>query len=116
MAAPKRPTHVVIQSGLYFGIDPDTGRPKELEVDSQLTLNKSQAEKLMKRGMVKSLKDAEAVDVSEAGSDAAKAELKTAKAELKTAKAELKASEADLKTANAEIVTLKAEVAKNAKG
>lgn len=106
MAAPKRATHQVVKSGLYY--TPGEG---ELEVGSQMTLTTKQAEKLVKRGFVKSLKDIKAVDVSGADAKAlkeAQAELKATGEKLQKAEAELKTTgdaltkaQADLKTATA---------------
>ncbi len=74
MAAPKRPTHRVVKSGLYFS--PKNG---ELAVGDHLTLTDKQAEKLEKRGMVEPLKDVKTVDASEADAKA----LADAKSDLK---------------------------------
>ena len=61
MAAPKRPTHVVVKSGLYY--TPSEG---EMKVGTQMVLTDKQAEKLVKRGFIESLKKTKIVDASEA--------------------------------------------------
>lgn len=70
----KKPTHKVIQSGLYFS--PKDG---ELEVGAELALTDKQAEKLEKRGMVAPLK---AATKSTDKADDAGADVKKVKAEL----------------------------------
>ena len=91
----KQPTHRVIKSGLYFS--PKEG---EIAVDAQLTLTEKQAEKLMARGFIKSLKDVETVDVSDAELEAAEDESakKIKAAEDESAK-KIKAAEAEIEAA-----------------
>ena len=79
MAAPKRATHVVVKSGLYY--TPSEG---EMEVGTQMVLTDKQAEKLVKRGFVQSLKETKTVDASD--KEAKAAEAKAAK-EAKAAEA-----------------------------
>ena len=44
MAAPKRPTHVVVKAGLYY-----TPKEGEMKIGTQMVLTDKQAEKLVKR-------------------------------------------------------------------
>jgi len=69
MAAPKRPTHVVVKSGLYY--TPSEG---EMAVGTQMVLNDKQAEKLVERGFIKSIKDAKIVAAPDADSEASKSD------------------------------------------
>ena len=104
MAAPKRATHTVVKSGLYY--TPSEG---ELEVGTQMTLTTKQAEKLVKRGFVKPIKDVKTVDVSDADTKALKADLKTATDKLKKAEADLKTATDKLKKAEADLITATAK-------
>ena len=88
MTANKFATHQVVKSGLYF-----TSGTEEMEVGTQVTLTKDQAEKLEARGFVKSLKDVKTVDVSDVDSKA----LKKAQDELKTTGEALKKAQAEIK-------------------
>jgi len=101
MAAPKRATHQVVKSGLYF-----TSGEKEMEVGTQLTLTKTQAGKLEARGFVKPIKDMKSVDVSDADSKAleqAQTDLKAKDEALKKAEADLKVKDEALKKAEADL-------------
>ena len=60
MAAPKRPTHVVSHPSLYLRVN---GRLQEMAVGAQLTLSDGQAEGMVKKKFIKSLKEAKSVDV-----------------------------------------------------
>ena len=89
MAAPKRATHTVVKSGLYY--TPSEG---EMEVGTQMVLTDKQAKKLVKRGFIKPLGKTKTVDAAEAETKAAedKAAKETKAAETKAAK-KLKADE-----------------------
>ena len=63
MAAPKRPTHSVIHSSLYFRVN---GKLQELAVGTQLTLDDKQAARMVAKGFIKSLKDAKQIDLNPA--------------------------------------------------
>lgn len=60
MAAPKRPTHVVVHKRLYM--KGEKGKLVHFPAGTQLTLSDEQAKKMGK--MVKSLKDGETVDLT----------------------------------------------------
>ena len=53
------PTHEVIHPSLYFRVE---GKLQEVEVGTQLTLDKKKGKDLVKRGFVKSLKAAKILD------------------------------------------------------
>lgn len=108
----KNPTHIVVQDGLYFGTGKD-GRPEEMAVDTQLSLTKKQAEKLEKRGMVKSIKDVEALDVSDAEGEA---EVKSLKDEIKTLTDAAETSAEEIKTLTDEVEALKAAADEGGEG
>ncbi len=59
MAAPKRPTHVVTNSNLYLMVG---GKLCEQKAGTQLTLTTKQAEVMVSRGMIRSLKDDSVVE------------------------------------------------------
>lgn len=69
MAAPKRPTHVVTHPSLYLRVN---GKLQEMEVGAQLTLDSNQAAGMVKKGFIKSLKEAKQVDIGQAESEAGK--------------------------------------------
>lgn len=60
MAAPKRPTHVVVHKRLYMA--GGKGELTHFPAGTQLTLSDKQAQKMGKR--VKSMKDADTVDLT----------------------------------------------------
>ena len=60
MAAPKRPTHVVTHPSLYLRVN---GKMQEMKVGAQLTLDAKQAAGMVKKGFIKSLKEAKTVDI-----------------------------------------------------
>ena len=66
MAAPKRPTHVVVHKRLYM--KGDKGKLAHFPAGTQLTLSEDQAKKMGK--MVKSLKDGDTVDLTPTADDA----------------------------------------------
>lgn len=56
MAAPKKPTHVVIHDSLYLA--GKNGKPELNPKGKALTLSAKQAEKMIERGMVAPIKEA----------------------------------------------------------
>ena len=104
----KKATHVVVKSGLYY--TPSEG---EMKVGTQMVLSDEQAEKLVKRGFIKSTKEAVIVDASDADTKAAEAKAaKEAKAAEAKAAKEAKAAEAK---AAKEAKAAEAKAAKEAK-
>lgn len=62
MAAPKRPTHVVIHPSLYLRVN---GQIQQMEKGAHLTLDGKTAERLVAKGFVASIKDAPQVDLTD---------------------------------------------------
>lgn len=84
----KKPTHKVVKSGLYFS--PKDG---ELEVGTEMTLTKEQAEKLETKGMVAPIKNAKVIDASGVDADALRAkdkEIEALQTQLRNANDALK--------------------------
>lgn len=69
MAAPKRETHVVTHPSLYLRVN---GKLQEMEVGSKLTLSDKQAEGMVKKKFIKSLKEAKSVEVDLPSEDSEK--------------------------------------------